>query len=785
MTKIKKLREVISLTCMLFVIMSSVCSVSAQETAGLSMAPIKPQFVDAIDNYVSGIKLQSVGQYSLGLIPSPVDLSHLRGMQISEGPHILAFPVSYDLRDLGRLTPVKDQGACGSCWSFATYGSLESALMPGEMWDFSENNLKNTHGFDLGHCDGGNSYMSTAYLARWSGPVNESDDSYDVSSDFSPPGLMERKHIQAVLFLPERAGPLDNDNIKDAVMSYGAVYTSMYWEEPYYNSTNESYFYDGTDSSNHGVAIVGWDDSYDRNRFSTAPPGDGAFIVRNSWGTDFGENGYFYISYYDSNIGMENAVFPGADLTGNYSNIYQYDPLGWVSSLGYEDDSNTAWFANIFTASASEQLSAVSFYAASLNSTYELYVYLDAVSGPRSGSLESSKTGTIMVSGYHTVLLDSPVQLASGQTFSVVVRLTTPGYNWPIPVEMPFGGYSSGATANTGESYASSNGTSWKDITEDPNSFPDTNVCLKAFTTSNPVDQPEIFISPASHDFLSVNIGSISGPQEFIVSNMGAADLEVSFVGLTGGDSTMFSVSVGGSNPCPDLAPTIMPGNNCTVIVRFTPSSEGEKSTTFRVISNDPAGTTDLILNGTGTASPVFEDVPEIFWAEDYINSLYYNGITTGCSQTPSNYCPSENVTRQAMAAFIIRALYGETFDYTLTPHFTDVPDTSQFFKYIQKMKDEGITTGCTPTEYCPMGNVTRQAMAAFIIRALFGETFDYTLSPFFTDVPDTNQFFKYVQKMKDEGITTGCTATEYCPLNNVTRAAMAAFLARAFLGMP
>ena len=90
----------------------------------------------------------------------------------------------------------------------------------------------------------------------------------------------------------------------------------------------------------------------------------------------------------------------------------------------------------------------------------------------------------------------------------------------------------------------------------------------------------------------------------------------------------------------------------------------------------------------------------------------------TGCTQNPLNYCPSNNVTRQAMAALIIRALYGETFDYTLTPYFTDVPDTHQFFKYVQKMKDEGITTGYTATEYCPSSSVTRAAMAASLTRA-------------------------------------------------------------------
>lgn len=137
------------------------------------------------------------------------------------------------------------------------------------------------------------------------------------------------------------------------------------------------------------------------------------------------------------------------------------------------------------------------------------------------------------------------------------------------------------------------------------------------------------------------------------------------------------------------------------------------------------------------------------------------------------------------MAAFIIRALFGESFSYTLTPHFSDVPDTHWAFKYIQKMYDEEITTGYADGTYRPSQNVQRSQMAAFITRALFGDTFSYSLIPHFTDVPDTHWAFKYIQKMYDEGITTGYADGTYRPSQNVTRGQMAAFIARAFLGIP
>jgi C1A family cysteine protease len=446
-------------------------------------------------------QLTTEGQ-RLGWRPSPLDLSHLKeqakeqaGEQVLfQNRQPLGLPVSYDLRSTGKLTPVKNQGSCGSCWSFATYGSLESNLLPTETQDLSENHLKNTHGFDWDYCDGGNAYISAAYLARWSGPVDEADDPYNPSSGGSPAGLSPTKHIQEILIIPDRSSSSDNAKIKQAVMSYGAVYTSMYWGS-YYNSETYAYYFDGWSYSNHAVAIVGWDDDYSKTNFASTPAGNGAFIVRNSWGTAWGEDGYFYISYYDSNIGTENFVFRGAESTTNYSRIYQYDPLGWVTSLGY--GSATAWFANIFTAAADEQLSAVGFYTASANSSFELYVYKNATPGPTSGSLAGTVSGTIASAGYHTVSLGSLIFLPSGQDFSIVVKLTTPGYNYPIPIEYPMGNYSSLATANSGESYVSSDGTEWSDLTL---SFSDSNVCLKAFTTtlSETVSTPIYLSGPAS-----------------------------------------------------------------------------------------------------------------------------------------------------------------------------------------------------------------------------------------------------------------------------------------------
>ena len=451
---------------------------SAGAAGGGSLAPLNPEFVQYMQQKAEGLPplTSTPGGHGLGYIPSPVDWSHLKAQRSLLGASMLqTFPASYDLRTLNKLTPVRDQGLCGDCWAFGTFGSLESALMPGESDDFSENNLKNLSGFDYSPCSGGTYDMSTAYLTRWGGPVSEAADPYNtLDYNTSPSGLAPVKHVQDVVILPARTGPADNNIIKNAVMTWGAVGVSMYYGDSSYSSIAHSYYYNGAVSANHAVDIVGWDDNYLAANFSTPPPGNGAFIVRNSWGTSWGDNGYFYVSYYDTVFAMsENYVFDDGEATLNYSRIYQYDPLGATTYYGYY--SNTAWFKNVFTAASSENLTAVGFYAPAINTTYDIYVF------PDNATLALHQQGTLTNAGYYTIALSSPVPLTSGVNFSIEIKLATPGYNYPVAIEYPFSSYSSSATASPGQSYISPDGTTWTDMTA---IYPNTNVCLKAYTGS-------------------------------------------------------------------------------------------------------------------------------------------------------------------------------------------------------------------------------------------------------------------------------------------------------------
>ncbi len=169
------------------------------------------------------------------------------------------------------------------------------------------------------------------------------------------------------------------------------------------------------------------------------------------------------------------------------------------------------------------------------------------------------------------------------------------------------------------------------------------------------------------------------------------------------------------------------------------------------------------------------------------INAMAQYGITNGCGN--NDYCPGENVTRDQMAIFIVRAIYGnDNFSYNPTPYFTDVTSATFGFKWIQKMKELGITSGCgDDTAYCPGDTVSRDQMAIFIIRARLGlalaggqsPTFTYPSTPYFTDVPIGAFGYQWIQRMKEESITSGCTATTYCASSPIIRGDMAIFIMR------
>ncbi|MEP6538910.1 MAG: S-layer homology domain-containing protein [Bryobacteraceae bacterium] len=193
------------------------------------------------------------------------------------------------------------------------------------------------------------------------------------------------------------------------------------------------------------------------------------------------------------------------------------------------------------------------------------------------------------------------------------------------------------------------------------------------------------------------------------------------------------------------------------------------------------------ILQKGSTFTQLFDDVPSTHAFGDYINLLKGSGVTNGCSAT--SYCPEASVTREQIAKFIILSILGtDTFTYQATPYFDDVPAGNPLFKYIQKMKELGITSGCsaTPALYCPTDVVTRGQTAVFLMRGKFGAVnansrLLNSTTPYFTDVTSADSQYSFIQKLKDSGITSGCSTTQYCPTNPLTRGQAAVMIIRSY----
>jgi hypothetical protein len=280
-----------------------------------------------------------------------------------------------------------------------------------------------------------------------------------------------------------------------------------------------------------------------------------------------------------------------------------------------------------------------------------------------------------------------------------------------------------------------------------------------------------IRVFPASSDFGLTNVGS-SSTRSFQVSNKGITDLVINSVTLLGTDASDFRIK---DNTCGWT--TILPSRDCTIVMEFLPTVQGIKNPTLSILSNDLKFPSLAVpLTGEGTLSPVFDDCQEDYWAEDFINTLYYSGITSGCSADPPQFCPETPITRGQMAVFIETSLRRPP--NTCTGRFTDVPIGNPFCGFIERMADDGITAGCGGNNFCPDAPVTRGQMAVFILAALGNSSLGCTGK--FTDVPASNGFCGFIERLADDGITGGCGPGVFCPGNPVTRAEMAVFLVAA-----
>lgn len=399
-------------------------------------------------------------------------------------------PERYDSRENECITEVKYQGDSGNCWAFSTLSSLETdSIIQGfdtvENADYSEAHLAwfggrsmtdntedPTYGdginYDSPFLIGGNWLTVTGPLARWNGAANETDYPFFVEDLSLMTGYPEEKRYDTSsgVVINSSELMLDMDDTKQWIMDHGSITAAFYFDEPYYNSSTAAYYINQGGSINHQITIVGWDDNYSSENFNALinPGNNGAWICKNSWSENWGDNGYFYISYYDESI-TYFAGFTSKEINEN-SNNYTYNG---VSHGAYFDNSSPIQTANVFTAKGCEKLTSISIYTLTEASDVTIYIYKDIRKNyycPNQGTLALSMNTFIPREGYHTIELTEDVQLSPGSIFSVVVECVSQSGVSYIPFEYNYSGIKFGA--NKGESFVNigRNATTWIDNTQ-------------------------------------------------------------------------------------------------------------------------------------------------------------------------------------------------------------------------------------------------------------------------------------------------------------------------------
>jgi len=444
-------------------------------SAHIEKNKLNPAFVKALNK----TQVERVDGFETGGIAFPVEL----GFAAFKSQKNVNLPGYYDLRDLGMTAPVETQSS-GGCWAYSSMSTVESRLlMTGDgVYDFSDNNLKYCHGFFDSRSTNGNAWMTAAYFARQSGPLLEAQDPYPGGT--SQPGVNCPIGEPAAFFIRDaRYPPGDMNTIKQLVMDIGSVWSLLYINTSYFNASDNTYFYGGNHAVNHVFNIVGWDD----NRVTAG--GTGAWICQNTWGAGWGEGGYVYVSYNDTQLLKYNAYYPNKKAYSADSRVLLYDELGNYNSAGYQQE--TGYALCKYTTTDNIFIEEIGTYAMAYGTSIEMELYsnFDEITGTLSGLLGVMSPHTTEHPGFYTFPIDNQFPLNAGTSFYIKVKYTTPGYDWPIPIEEFIDTYADPAIESD-VAWVSENGLvgNWEKIGANTADVMD--LCINVYGTYNPVTIP-------------------------------------------------------------------------------------------------------------------------------------------------------------------------------------------------------------------------------------------------------------------------------------------------------